>query len=99
MAVAGVCKKIYIYFFQKTTSPSMKYIALCLILTMVVVTGTSQNEGVRDYGIEIGVFRPGEDNAITDVKGVTVGHTTLIKVADVRTGVRAILSQSDDGVK
>jgi len=74
----------------------MKYIALCLILTMVVVTGTSQNKRVRDYGIEIGVFRPGEHNAITDVKGVTVGHTTLIKGDDVRTGVTAILPHSDN---
>ncbi|MEK7833197.1 MAG: P1 family peptidase, partial [Acidobacteriota bacterium] len=30
-------------------------------------------------------------NAITDVEGVLVGHATLIKGSDVRTGVTAIL--------
>jgi len=34
---------------------------------------------------------PGPLNAITDVAGVCVGHTTLIEGADVRTGVTAIL--------
>ena len=32
----------------------------------------------RDLGIRIGVGRPGPLGAITDVSGVTVGHTTLI---------------------
>src|SRR5690625_695849 len=74
----------------------MKLIALCMILYMVVVTGTTQYKRVRDYWIEIGFFRPGEHNAITDVKGVTVGHTTLIKGDDVRTGATAILPHSDN---
>ena len=34
---------------------------------------------------------PGTNNAITDVKGVQVGYTTLIKGDCVRTGVTAIL--------
>lgn len=45
----------------------------------------------RDLGIEVGVFRPGVHNAITDVAGVRVGHTTVIQAPDVRTGVTAIL--------
>ncbi|WP_029038590.1 DmpA family aminopeptidase [Salinimicrobium xinjiangense] len=45
----------------------------------------------RDLGIEIGVMAPGKLNAITDVSGVKVGHTTLIKGDSVRTGVTAIL--------
>jgi len=43
---------------------------------------------------DLGVPFPGETgplNAITDVAGVCVGHTTLIEGADVRTGVTAIL--------
>ena len=32
----------------------------------------------RDYGIKIGHGQPGPLNAITDVAGVRVGHTTLI---------------------
>jgi D-aminopeptidase len=37
-----------------------------------------------------GVLPPGPLNAITDVAGVRVGHTTLIRGDDVRTGVTAI---------
>ncbi len=44
----------------------------------------------RDLGIAVGVFEPGEHNAITDVNGVLVGHTTVIEGDDVRTGVTAI---------
>lgn len=44
-----------------------------------------------DFGIRIGVMHPGKQNAITDVAGVKVGHTTLIKGDSVRTGVTAIL--------
>lgn len=39
----------------------------------------------------MGVLPPGPLNAITDVAGVTVGHTTLIQGDNVRTGVTAIL--------
>ena len=45
----------------------------------------------RDIGLEIGVFLPGELNAITDVDGVLVGHSTIIEGDDVRTGVTAII--------
>lgn len=42
-------------------------------------------------GLKIGVLEPGKFNSITDVTGVKVGHTTLIKSNDIRTGVTAIL--------
>lgn len=45
----------------------------------------------RELGIEIGIFKTGEKNSITDVPGVTVGHTTLIEGENIRTGVTAIL--------
>lgn len=45
----------------------------------------------RDLGITVGVLPPGPLNAITDVAGVKVGHTTLIRGDNVRTGVTAIL--------
>ncbi len=51
----------------------------------------SQHERPRDYGIVIGVLKPGENNSITDVPGVKVGHTSLIKGDSIRTGVTAIL--------
>jgi len=45
----------------------------------------------RDLGIITGILTPGTHNAITDVAGVRVGHTTLIRGDNVRTGVTAIL--------
>lgn len=45
----------------------------------------------RELGIVVGALPPGPLNAITDVPGVRVGHATLIRGADIRTGVTAIL--------
>jgi len=44
----------------------------------------------RDEGLKIGVLAPGKFNAITDVAGVKVGHTTIQEKA-MRTGVTTIL--------
>ena len=44
--------------------------------------------GARDRDRRL---RPGPDNAITDVAGVRVGHTTLIEGDDVRTGVTVVV--------
>jgi len=48
----------------------------------------------RDLGIRPGVLPPGKLNAITDVAGVRVGHTTLIEGDSIRTGVTAIVPHS-----
>jgi D-aminopeptidase len=45
----------------------------------------------RDFGFSIGVLPPGQDNSITDVSGVLVGHFTLNKDKNIRTGVTAII--------
>ncbi|HXG91709.1 MAG TPA: P1 family peptidase [Blastocatellia bacterium] len=52
-----------------------------------------KNERPRahDIGLRIGVLPTGPLNAITDVAGVRVGHTTIIRGEDIRTGVTAIL--------
>ena len=58
----------------------------------------------RDLGIRIGRLEPGEHNAITDVPGVRVGHTTLISgegplrvgTGPVRTGVTVVLPHDGD---
>jgi D-aminopeptidase len=44
-----------------------------------------------DLGIVIGDLEPGRYDAITDVDGVRVGHTTVIAGDDVRTGVTVIM--------
>ncbi|MEO7965237.1 MAG: P1 family peptidase, partial [Gemmatimonadaceae bacterium] len=46
----------------------------------------------RELGVAPGVFRTGKWNAITDVAGVRVGHTTVIEGDSIRTGVTAILA-------
>lgn len=58
----------------------------------------------RDLGIQIGIFATGPHNAITDVMGVRVGHSTIIQgkgalvpnQGPVRTGVTAILPHASD---
>ena len=64
---------------------------LIIILLFLSTACFGQKKMPRDYGIEIGIYETGKNNAITDVPGVKVGHTTLIKGNDIRTGVTAIL--------
>ncbi len=60
--------------------------------------------GAREVGIRIGRLSPGERDAITDVPGVRVGHTTLISGdgplavgrGPVRTGVTIVVPHEDD---
>ena len=67
-------------------------LAALLIASPGVLRGqTPERPRARDLGITVGVFTPGEHNAITDVGGVRVGHTTVVRPPDVRTGVTAIL--------
>lgn len=67
---------------------------LSALLLAISSTGSGQQSErprARDLGIFVGVFQPGAYNAITDVTGVRVGHTTIIEAPNVRTGVTAIL--------
>lgn len=58
---------------------------------------------LRELGIGIGHFPTGRYNSITDVKGVTVGHSTIIQgegarvsgTGPIRTGVTAIIPSSN----
>lgn len=63
----------------------------CFLFLAYSLIWVKERPRVREAGIELGIFKPGERNTITDVKGVQVGHTTLIKGQDIRTGVTAIL--------
>src|SRR3989441_164424 len=45
----------------------------------------------REAGIKVGILPTGLLNAITDVTGVLVGHTTIIRGDNIRTGVTAVL--------
>jgi D-aminopeptidase len=58
---------------------------------MICFVSGTQRARARDLGIVVGSQPAGPYNAITDVAGVRVGHTTLIEGSDVRTGVTAIV--------
>ena len=63
--------------------------SFCLFISLSAI---AQKPRARDIGIEIGVLPTGKENAITDVSGVLVGHTTLVKGDSIYTGVTAILA-------
>jgi len=69
--------------------------SFCLFLfafkTMSQTTNQSARPRARDLGVVVGILPTGKHNAITDVAGVRVGHATLIKGDNIRTGVTAIL--------
>jgi len=64
---------------------------LALLVPSALIAQSSERPRARDVGIEVGVFEPGTNNAITDVSGVRVGHATVVDGRNVRTGVTAIL--------
>lgn len=45
----------------------------------------------RDLGLKIGILPTGTSNSITDIPDVLVGHTTVIRGDNIRTGITAIL--------
>jgi D-aminopeptidase len=72
----------------------MKRIFFSFLLVLTAATSFSQplqRPRFRDLGAEVGIFRTGKLNAITDVAGVRVGHVTLVVADSIRTGVTAIL--------
>ena len=65
-----------------------------LLLALVLATSLHAAEDrprLRDLGVSIGTLPAGPLDAITDVEGVRVGHTTIVRGENVRTGVTAIL--------
>ena len=72
-----------------------KKTAICLLALILFQSGVGQKPRARDLGVPF-EGTPGPVNAITDVKGVEVGFTTLISGESekaIRTGVTAILPQ------
>jgi len=64
---------------------------LLLLITVCAIGEDPARPRARQAGVEVGVIPPGPLNAITDVAGVLVGQTTIIRGDNVRTGVTAIL--------
>ncbi len=80
--------------------PRIKSLSLPLSLSLALACltaghATAQSENnrprARDIGLVVGIFDTGTLNSITDVNGVRVGHSTVIRGDDIRTGVTAII--------
>jgi D-aminopeptidase len=63
---------------------------VALLLSAFAVAG-EERPRAREAGVIVGILAPGPLNAITDVGGVRVGQTSVIRGENVRTGVTVIL--------
>ncbi|MHA7872955.1 MAG: DmpA family aminopeptidase [Hyphococcus sp.] len=65
---------------------------VAVVMLLAPAPGAAEERArARELGVAPGVLTPGPLNAITDVDGVLVGHVTLDRGADIRTGATAIL--------
>ena len=69
---------------------------LSLATAFAAAQDTTPNARLRasDLGLKVGVLPTGPLDAITDVAGVEVGQTTIIRGDNIRTGVTAVLPHS-----
>ena len=68
-------------------------------LALPILLGAQQpgaRARARELGVAPGIFRPGRWNAITDVAGVRVGHSTIVAGDSIRTGVTAIIPHGEN---
>jgi D-aminopeptidase len=72
-------------------APLIRFVVAALLLGLGAAVAEAQQQRARALGVAPGVLRPGPRNAITDVKGVRVGQTTVVEGDSIRTGVTAIL--------
>ena len=76
----------------------MHFTAVAL-LALPILLGAQQPASrarARDLGVAPGIFRTGRWNAITDVAGVRVGHSTIVAGDSIRTGVTAIIPHGEN---
>lgn len=66
------------------------------MLLLAATTLSAQPTRARAIGLAPGIFAPGKWNAITDVTGVRVGHSTLTSGDSIRSGVTAIIPHGGD---
>ncbi|HEY7192437.1 MAG TPA: P1 family peptidase [Gemmatimonadales bacterium] len=69
----------------------MKVNAGWLLLLLGSSLTAQSRPRARDIGITVGTIPTGPLNAITDVPGVRVGHTTITRGDSINTGITAIL--------
>ena len=66
-------------------------VPLLFLLIATSLGAQTQRPRARDIGIVVGSISTGPLNAITDVAGVRVGHTTIARGDSINTGITAIL--------
>ncbi len=81
---------------EKNTEMKRIKFAIIILIAFISLDSSAQKKRPRDYGIKIGILKTGVNNAITDVPGVRVGHTTVIMGDSINTGVTAIVPHSDN---
>lgn len=64
---------------------------LLLVIWATLLGAQERRPRARDIGIIIGSLPTGPLDAITDVDGVRVGHTTIVRGDSINTGITAIL--------
>jgi D-aminopeptidase len=71
-------------------------VTVLLATAFAAVHGAPPNARPRalDLGLKVGILPAGPLDAITDVAGVEVGQTTLVRGDHIRTGVTAVLPHS-----
>ncbi len=70
---------------------TLPMLLLFMQFAVAAVADAQDRPRAREAGLVVGIFSPGELNAITDVPGVRVGQHTKIEGDDIRTGVTAII--------
>jgi L-aminopeptidase/D-esterase-like protein len=89
--------------YARRTAPAVLAAAIAIAIAIVATPADAQRPRARDLGVPFD-GTPGALNAITDVAGVEVGHTTLIRGSGakvvgqgpVRTGVTAVWPRGND---
>jgi D-aminopeptidase len=69
-------------------------LVVIFLVTAIVAAHDSPSGGrprASDLGLKVGILPPGPLDAITDVAGVEVGQTTIIRGNNIHTGVTAVL--------
>src|SRR5579864_9443532 len=73
---------------------SVALVSLFTALMAAQTPSSSARPRASDLGLKVGVLPAGPLDAITDVAGVRVGHATIIRGENIRTGVTAVLPHS-----
>jgi D-aminopeptidase len=93
--------------YRRLNAASAIILALCCLSAPCFSAQAAETQEprlrARDLGIVIGIYPTGPLNAITDITGVKVGHTTLISgegplkpgMGPIRTGVTVVIPRDD----